>query len=137
MNLFDSAVRTTVGTYFGDAVDVAYAHRAVEFVLDVTAGGTDANDTLDVSVQAFVGGQWVDVVHFTQVLGTVPVKRFFAKISAEVAEAMFENGTALAAGSVRNLLSGRYRGKAVTVDPTGNNLTFTFSLTGTPLRVLG
>jgi len=102
-----SETKTATGT--GSDFNAPHQHRAVEVCLDVTAAATAAGDTLDVFVQAFVGGQYVDVIHFTQVLGNGGTKRFFAKITADLAEAMFENASALAAGSVRNLVSGRYR----------------------------
>ena len=121
------AIDTTSGE-----INVPYDHRAIEFCFDLTAAATDVTDTLDVSIQAFVGGQWVDVVHFTQVLGNGGAKRYFAKINATAAVTMFENATALAAGSVRDLVSTRYRVRYVQVD-ANSNAAFTFTVKATPL----
>lgn len=127
-----SEARTASGT--GDAQVVPGAHEALEVVLDVTAAATDADDTLDVTVQAFVGGQWVDIVHFTQVVGNGGAKRHFAKVCGPEPQAMFENASALAAGSVRHLLSDSYRVKWTIVDPTGSNASFTFSVKANYVR---
>lgn len=103
---------------------VPHQHRAVEACLDVTAASAAGTDTLDVFVQSFVDGEWVDVIHYTQVLGDGGAKRFFAKICGDEPQAMFENASALAAGSVRHLLSGQYRVRWV-IAGTGS---FTFSV---------
>ncbi len=98
---------------------------AVEFELDVTAAATAAADTLDVVIQTRVdNNNWVDVVHFTQVLGNGGTKRYFAKIIATIAETMFENATALAAGSVRNILGYEYLAKWTVVNNTAPSFTF-------------
>lgn len=125
--MLGSEARTATGT--GPAFDVPHQHRAVEVVLDVTAGQTEAGDTLDVFVQAFVNGAWIDVIHFTQVVGNAADKTFVAKICGDEPQAMFETGSALAAGSVRHLLSGRYRVRWDIVDvATTGNVSFTFSV---------
>jgi hypothetical protein len=106
---------------------------AMAFELDLTAAATDAGDTLDVTVQTLIDGtNWVDVVHFTQCLGNGGAKRYFAKIAAGLAENMFENGAALAAGSVRHLLGDSWRLKYVQVDADTDG-TFTFSVYAMPM----
>ena len=112
----------------GPVQNVPGSHEALEAVLDVTAGATEASDTLDVTIQAFVGGVWVDVIHFSQVLGNAAVKRYFAKICGPEPQAMFEDAAALAAGSVRHLLSDSYRVKHTIVDGGGAAASFTFSV---------
>lgn len=78
--------------------------NAASFELDVTAASTLVGDTIDVSIQTKVLNDWVDIVHFTQVLGNGGTKRFYAKVTSALAETMFENATALAAGAVRSIL---------------------------------
>jgi len=104
--------------------------RAAEFELDVTVSDTDAGDTLDVFIQTTIDGtNWLDVVHFTQVIGTDTAKRFVAKIVGTLAEAMYEVASALAAGSVRHILGKRYRARWDLVDAGADNASFTFSIT--------
>lgn len=53
---------------------------ASRFLLDVTAAGSAADDTLDVFMQSSMDGgvSWDDLVHFTQVLGNGGPKQFLA-----------------------------------------------------------
>lgn len=89
--------------------------------LDVTAAALAVGDTLDMFVQTTVDGtNWVDIVHFTQVLGNGGVKRFFAKVGRPTVETMFENATALAAASVRNLLGNQFRTRYTIAGATPN-----------------
>lgn len=111
---------------------VVFSPPAVALIvqLDVTAIGTDVGDTFDVTVQTMIDGvNWVDVIHFTQLLGNGGTKRFIAKLVAGAAEAMFENGTALAAGNIRNLIGDQWRVKTTIVDSGTVNATFTYSVT--------
>lgn len=103
----------------------------VQFVLDVTAGGTDGTDTLDVTIQTKAdGANWLDVCRFTAVGGDVPTKRYIAKLSTSAAETMFANGTSLTAGNIRNIIGDAWCAKWVVV--SGNSATFTFSITVIP-----
>lgn len=103
---------------------------AATFQLDVTAAATDAGDLLDVFVQTTLDGtNWVDVAHFTQVLGNGGAKRHFMKINATEPQATFENATALAAGAVRNMVGTSWRARWVVVDAGTVNVSFTFSVT--------
>jgi len=125
VTLFASAVVTAQNT--GDpGVAVSGIRNGVIFTLDVTAAATLVGDTLDVYVQALtMAGKWVDVVHFTQLMGNGSTKQYRAKILAGTAEAMFENASALAAGSVRNIIGDLFRMRC---DVAGSP-SFTFSLT--------
>lgn len=115
------------------AVHIPGQPRSIAFVLDLTAAATDADDTLDVKVQTRLDGtNWVDVVAFTQCLGNGGAKRHFAKIDAGIAQAMFENGSALAAGSVRNLIGEVWRVVHTQVDADSDG-SFTFSVTACPM----
>lgn len=102
--------------------------NAVVFTLDVTAAAAAVGDTLDVFVQTLTAaGIWVDVVHFTQVLGNGGAKRFVAKILAGASEAMFAPTTALNAGSVRNIIGDLFRMRCDVVSSSAPS--FTFGLT--------
>ena len=127
-----SAASTATGT--SDAVFMPDAPNAYVFVLDVSAAATEVDDTLDVTVQTMIDGtNWIDVVHFTQVLGNGGAKRYIAKISAESSQTMFENATALAAGAIRNIVGNKWRCSWVQVDPGGGADSFTFSVVGIPM----
>lgn len=104
--------------------------EAVTFQLDVTVAATDVGDTLDVYVQTTIDGtNWVDIVHFTQVLGNGGAKRFFSKISASLALTEFENATALGAAAVRHIVGDRYRVRWAITDASTDNASFTFGVT--------
>jgi hypothetical protein len=106
---------------------------AIAFMLDVTAAATAVDDTLAVFVQTLIDDKWVDVVAFTLILGNGGAKRYFGKVSAGLAEAMFENGAALAAGSVRHLIGDQWRARFVITDADTDNASFTFSVSACPI----
>lgn len=141
-NAFDAttllAATTTVAGAVdsqGDAVRLPGMVNAIMFVLDVTAAATDVGDTLDVKVQTKIDGDnWLDVVHFTQVLGNGGAKRYVEKITASPAVAGFEVGTALTAGNVRNFLGDDWRVKYDQVDAAvPQAASFTFTVTACPM----
>lgn len=107
---------------------------AYGFVLDVTSAASAVDDTLDVYVQTKLDGtNWVDVVHFTQVLGNGGAKRYVAKLApAAQAQAEFENGTALGAAAVRHLAGDEWRVRAVIANGAGTHL-FSFTVTACPM----
>lgn len=138
---YDAVTLATVTTTAGaknavttTAVRLPGMVNAIAFMLEVTAAATDAGDTLDVAVQTLLDGddQWVDVVAFTQCLGNGGAKRHVGKIVAGVAETMFETGTALAAGSIRNLLGDSWRVKYTQVDADSDGA-FTFNVVAVPM----
>jgi len=107
--------------------------RGARFVLDVTAAATDANDTLDVYVQqAYDGTNYDDVAHFTQVVGNGGAKVHIAEWTRSVtpeSEMHAPQDAAIAAGVVQGAkLQTPLRVKWVIVDPTGSNVSFTFSV---------
>lgn len=117
----------------GAAVRLPGMVNAFAFTLNVTAAATDVVDTLDVYVQTMLDGtNWVDVVHFTQVLGNGGALRYIAKIVAQIAQAEFEVGTALGAAAIRNLLGDEWRVRYVQVD-ADTDASFTFSVTACPM----
>ena len=130
-----SASATSTATNTGTTAVRLPAAQAFAFVLDQTLAAADADDTLDVFVQTKLDGtNWVDVVHFTQTVGTgTDALRYVAKISAHIATAEFENGSALGAAAIRHLMGDEWRVRWVIVDPTGSDASFTFSVTAIPM----
>jgi hypothetical protein len=129
-------------TAYGDAIRIADLGAPIHALiaqLNVTAAAKDAGDILNVALQTtFDGSTWTDVIAFTAVLGNGGAKRFAAKIDGsmeqqldEDASAIINNATALAAGSVRNLIGESVRVKyAITNDADSTvDTTFTFSVT--------
>lgn len=132
--LFPSTVDAVAHTVNGSAFSLPRPLGGMQFELDVTAAATLAGDTLDVKVQTLLdgpnGATWTDAVHFTQILGNGGVKRIFAKITMNTAEAMYEDhANGLAAGSIKNLFGDQWRVSYVTVG-TGS---FTFSVSACPV----
>lgn len=121
-----SAAQTATGT--GAAV-VLDGFEAIVFQLDVTAAATDAGDTLDVYVQTTIDGtNWLDAVHFTQVLGNGSAKRYISKLSASLALTEYETGTALGAAAVRHIFGDQWRVRWAITDAGTPNVSFTFSV---------
>lgn len=111
----------------------AYVNGLV-FVVDLTVTEDDVDDTLNLFIQTKIDGtNWVDVVHFTEMLGNGNAKRFVAKIAVDTAQAEFEAGAALGAAAVRHLFGDAWRARWVIVDPTGSDASFTFSITAMPM----
>jgi len=108
--------------------------RGFAFALDVTAAATDASDTLDVFVQTKIDGtNWVDVLAFTQVTGNGGTKRHIGTINPTNATTMFENGSALSAGSVRHITGDEWRVRWSIDDQASDDASFTFSVTVCPM----
>jgi hypothetical protein len=75
-----TAATTTAGTNSTAVVLGGYWRRAV-VVLDHTASGFDAADTLDVYVDLSLdGSKWINAVHFTQKAGNAAASTEFAII---------------------------------------------------------
>ena len=113
--------------------------NAVMACLDLTNAGSLVGDTLDVFIQTafpaqrFAGSgnyHWIDVVHFTQLLGTQAADVLeFAKIAVALDQAHFEtvSGAALAAGAKRNVIGQYWRSRWVIADGGGTHA-FTFEV---------
>lgn len=126
------------GTETGSKVLVAqdqapFSHAS--FVLNVTAAGTDAGDTLDVYVDVSPddGTTWLNAIHFTQVLGNGGAKKFVATLNTgdlqNDPDAVLDATSDASAGVVRNIGCFdciRYRGVVVDGDANGG---FTYTLT--------
>lgn len=116
-----------------DAVRLPGMVNALALVLDLTAAATDGTDTLDVKVQTKVDGtNWMDVAYFTQVVGTDSAVQYVAKITADVAQAMFADA-ALTAGNTRNILGDEWRVNYTQVDAVADDASFTFRVTACPM----
>lgn len=113
--------------YVGDCVEL-------DILLDVTALGTEAGDTLDVYIDgSFDGGtNWkVNLIHFPQVVGTGSAARYTVTLARNIAAATIINATSDAAANTARAIgfpdniSVRY----TTVDAvTTGNLAFTFAV---------
>lgn len=108
------------------------------FVLDLTNAATDVGDTLDVFIQTRVddagGENWLDIVHFTQILGNgSDTLQYVSKVTRDLATAEYEVGTALGAAAVRNIMGDEYRVRYAIVDSGDADQTFTFGVTAIPM----
>ncbi len=94
--------------------------EAVVCILETTDLQDAAGDKLDVYIQTYIGGVWLDVCHFTQIDGNdlVDAQIHIAKITASLAENMFRP-TALAEGVIRNLIGTKWRCRWVITDGGG------------------
>lgn len=121
-----AAAQTATGN--GSAVDGLGEFEQATWQLELTAAATDVGDTLDVFIQTTVDGTtWLDIVHFTQMLGNGGAKRYIAKTNAAQPLTMIETGTALAAAAVRNLFGDQYRVRWAITDADAD-CSFTFSV---------
>lgn len=127
--LLASAAQTATSTG-EDAVYLSDAPNGYAFIVDLTAATSAAADTLDLFVQTKIGSFWVDVVHFTQMVGDGGALRYVSKVTAALAEAEFENGAALGAAGVRDLIGDQWRVRYVIVNDTDPS--FTFSVVAIP-----
>jgi hypothetical protein len=113
------------------AVSLYRPENGLILICDLTAAATDAGDTLDVKVQTQLGGLWVDVAYFTQMLGNGGAKRFAAKLMGQTAFALGDIAGALTAGNIRHLIGDAWRVNYVTVDANANSA-FTFAVYAIP-----
>lgn len=133
VTLLASAARTDTAGTTSDAVRLPGIVHGMTFLLDVTAAATAVGDTLDVTIQTNVGGTWVEVAYFTQILGDGGAKVAIAKLSATEPTTAFVTSTALTAGNVRHILGDEWRVKWVIVDAGADNASFTFSVSACPM----
>jgi hypothetical protein len=122
------------GTENGTAVKLQRHYTQLTVILDVTAAATAVDDTLDVYIDtSFDGGTtWVNIGHFTQVLGNGGTKRFVMSFVANpVASSNATDATAdQTAGNALQIGFGdRLRARGVVVDPTGADASFTYAVT--------
>lgn len=120
-------IYTNHGIKINPKADLALA------TLDVTAAATDAGDTLDVYLDtSFDNGlTFVNIGHFTQVLGNGGAKRFIMSFKGNpVAASNSISATAdqTATTSIQIGFGNRFRYRAVGVNTSTVNNSFTFSL---------
>lgn len=122
-----SAAQATAGTVTGTAVDLTKPGKELTVQLIVSAAATDTADTLDVYVDtSFDGGTtYVNIGHFTQVLGDGGAKKFVMSFcNANPGASAVVNVTSDAnAGATRQIGWGsklRYRGVMVDGDANGS-----------------
>jgi hypothetical protein len=128
ISLFASAARTASAGTNGAAVIIQGERCIYTWILDVTAAAVAANDTLDVYVDSLFGAAtWINVAHFTQVLGNGGVKQFYT-VTVPSGMATTDATTDCAAGVARGVIGSQFRGRYVIVN--GTAASFTFSLTG-------
>lgn len=123
----------TYSIYTNHGYKLQKVYKEMVCTLDVTVAATDAGDTLDVYIDtSFDGGvTWVNIGHFTQVLGNGGAKRLVMSFKAApiaasncvVATTDQSAGAALQIG-----LGDRIRYRAANVNTSTVNNSFTFSL---------
>ena len=101
-------------------------------MLNVTAAATDVGDTLDVYLDtSFDGGvSFINIGHFTQVLGNGGVKKFIMSFKATpitTANSVVFTADQAASAALQIGFGDRFRFRTVTVDADGD-ATFTYSL---------
>lgn len=129
-----SAAQAAAGTVTGTGVTFRKPWTEALVMLNVTAAATDANDTLDVYVDTSPDGgtTWINVGHFTQVLGNGGAKKFVMALKNDNpgASAVTDVTSDAAAGATRQYgIADRLRYRGVVVDPTGSNVSFTYAVT--------
>ena len=119
------------GSVTGDAVKLQKVYQQATIILNVTAAATEVDDTLDVYLDtSYDGGTtWVNIAHFTQVLGNGGAKEFAVNIINKNPVAEIDVAADAAAGTIRALALGdRIRYRSVAVDAGGVAASFTFGL---------
>ena len=129
-----SAEIATATTQNGTAVKLQRKYSELVAVLDATAVATDADDTLNVYIDtSFDGGtSWVNIGHFTEILGNGGAKKFIMSFKANPIAASNSvpfGSDQSAAAALQIGFGDRIRYRAVTVDPTGANIAITYSVT--------
>lgn len=133
ITLLASGARTSGTDALATAVEGIGDLKEAQILLDVTAAGSAADDTLDVYVDTTLDGgtTWINVVHFTQVLGNGGAKKFGATLAPQsaVATAPVALTADAAAGAVRpGFLGNQLRARYTIVAGAGTHA-FTFSVT--------
>jgi hypothetical protein len=108
-----------------------FVFREAIFDLNVTAAATDVGDLLDVYVDTSLDGGtlWINVVHFTQVLGNGGAKRETMTLNpgGNVGTAPINTAADAASAGVRHILGALYRVRYSQTDANSNG-TFTFTV---------
>lgn len=131
IELFASGVRTASAGTNGTAVAINGERLVYIWILNVTAAATEVTDTLDVYIDTLFGAStWINIAHFTQVLGNGGAKSFFTVTVPANMLTTDAVTTDCAVGVARGVVGSQFRGRYVEVDGGGAASSFTFSLTG-------
>lgn len=131
IEILKASAAVTAGSVTGDTVKFQKPFKQATVVLNVTAAATEVDDTLDVYIDtSFDGGTtWVNIGHFTQVLGNGGAKEFAVNIINENPAAEIDVASDASAGTIRALgLGDRIRYRSTVVDAGGAAASFTFGL---------
>lgn len=139
----DSATQLSVGAdifsntnayaiYPGTGKKIQEIYEQLNVMLDVTAAGTDVGDTLDVYIDtSFDGGtSFINIGHYTQVLGNGGAKKFLLSFKAAPIAAtnvLDFSGNQNAGNTTQIGFGDRLRYRAVMVDADADG-SFTFSI---------
>jgi len=126
-----TAAEQTAGTVNGDAVTGVDPFTHLDVMLDVQAAATEVDDTLDVYVDASAdaGSTWVNIIHFTQVLGNGGAKKFVASVHLAANLTDVDVTTDLAAHAApRSFLGNAIRYRSVVADAGGGAAAFTHAI---------
>ena len=132
--LFPSAARGGGAAVLGTVVPNP-GRLVYTWVLTLTNAATDATDTCDVYIDTLIGpltGQWVNIVHFTQILGNGAdaIVRYCVTVPANMLTTDLATGDRAAGVSI-GVVGSQFRGRYTIVDDAGGGAcTFTFSLNG-------
>lgn len=129
-NTLAASAARTVGATGASVLLTGYWKRLL-CVLDVTASGTAAGDTLDVYVDVSPdGSKWIPAVHFAQQAGNGAAKTEYAVLDPSNPGADTVVATSdPAAGKVRAGVFGKYvRARWAVVDAGGHAQSHTFSV---------
>lgn len=119
--------------YPGLGFKLQQSWQSMVCILNVTAAATDATDTLDVYIDtSFDGGtSFINIGHFTQVLGNGGVKKFVMSFKANpitASNSVSATADQAAAAALQIGFGDRIRMRAVSVDASTQNLSFTYSV---------
>ena len=133
IEILRASTEQTAGTDTKDGVKLQRVFTEALITLDVTAAATEVDDTLDVYIDVSPDGgtTWLNVGHFTQVLGNGGAKKYVMALRADNpgATAVFDVTADAAAGATRQVgIADRLRARGVVVDAGGSAAAFTYSV---------
>ena len=133
VSLRASAAITSATTENGTASKLDTKYSELVVILNVTAAATEVDDTLDVYVDtSFDGGStWVNIGHFTQVLGNGGAKKYIMAFKANpitASNSVLATADQAAAAALQIGFGDKLRYRGVTVDPSGSNISFTYAV---------
>lgn len=131
--LVTSAINTTAETKTFTAVTDLGTYQEAQFVLALTDAKAAAGDTLDVYVDTYVAGAWINIVHFPQILGNgadAITHHALVNTAAAPAATTTDSTSDCAVGVTRPSVFGdRLRVRHVLVDGGAHGQSFTYSVT--------